>query len=513
MPTPGKKPKGCDNDGHHNHSADIIRRYDTHHEGALTVTPEHQPQNQMINSAKQALQGLVASSFIMAAIGALITGFSFFPGYLSFDSAYQYWMARTSHFDGVSPTLYLLLFSLSESIFKSSYGMFLLNIMIYWTGLLIFSYVLKTAGFKKIFLVTLAGIWLPTFTLLGHIWTDTTLLAALTLASALLGLIVITRKRRYFFSMVILLVVAGSIRHNALLAVLPLFWLAWRSTFQATNRSHAVLATLVFVFSVVALGQMLDRIFVKTTRAVWPTIALWDLAGISVRVDELLLPEFAYQPGLTVQELRETNAYTPYSNTPLYTLPHHWVRDGLGGKPYSRDEQIALASVWANSILAHPSAYLEHRATLALGLFGRHNFELGGGLVYAFHIVSFKDNPPIIANDSSLTKQVEKRIMRLRKSWIFSPLPYILICLGAILISRRFASHPLARASIAIAASALFYVAPLAIIAPSAELRYCGWLFPAAFLSLLFAWTARKSEIISPSVVSGNFAPAVESTT
>ncbi len=449
----------------------------------------------------------------MAALGALITGFSFFPGYLSLDSAYQYWMARTSHFDGVSPTLYILLFSLSDSIFKSSYGMFLLNIAIYWTGLLIFSYVLKTAGFKKIFLVTLAGIWFPTFMLLGHVWTDTTLLAALTLASALLGLIVITRKRRYFLIMVILLVVAGSIRHNALLAVLPLFWLAWRSTFQATDRSHAVLATLVFALSVVALGQMLDRVFVKEPRSVWPVIALWDLAGISVRVDELLLPEFAYQPGLTAQELKETNAYTPYSNTSLYTLPHHWVRDGLAGKPYSRNEQIALASIWANSILAHPSAYLEHRATLALGLFGRHDFELGGGLVYAFHIVSFKDNPPVIANDSSLTKQVEKRIMRLRKSWIFSPLPYILICLGAILISRRFTNHPLARASIATAASALFYVAPLVIIAPSAELRYCGWLFPAAFLSLLFACAARQSEIISPSVVSGNFAPTVASTT
>lgn len=467
----------------------------------------------MFNSIKPALQAVSSSPFAMAALGALITGFSFFPGYLSFDSAYQYWMVRTGQFDGVTPTLYMLLFWLSESIFKSSYGMFLLNITIYWTGLLIFSYVLKAAGFKKIFLVTLAGIWVPTFMLLGHVWTDTTLLAVLTLASALLGLMVITRKRRYFLIMVFLLVLAGLIRHNALLAVLPLFWLAWRSTFQAADRSHAVLATLVFVFSVVALGQMLDRIFVKTTRAVWPTIALWDLVGISVRVDELLLPEFAYQPGLTVQELRETNAYTPYSNTPLFTQPRHWVRDGLAGKPYSRDEQIALASIWANSILAHPSAYLEHRATLARGLFGRHNFELGGGLVFAFHIVSFKDNPPVIANDSLLTKQVEKRIMRLRKSWIFSPLPYILICLGAILISRRFTNHPLARVSIATAASALFYVAPLVIIAPSAELRYCGWLFPAAFLSLLFAWTARRSENILPSSVSGNFAPTVESTT
>ncbi len=450
----------------------------------------------MFNSIKPALQAVSSSPFVMAATGALIIGLSFFPGYLSFDSAYQYWMARTGQFDGVSPTLYMLLFSLSESIFKSSYGMFLLNVAIYWTGWLIFSYVLKMAGFKMIFLVILAGIWPPTFMLLGHVWTDTTLLAALTLASALLSLIVITRKRRYFLIMVILLVVAGSIRHNALLAVLPLFWLAWRSTFQAADRSHAVPATLVFVLSVVALGQMLDRVLVKEARSVWPVIALWDLAGISVRVDKLLLPEFTYQSGLTAQELKETKAYTPYSNTPLYTLPRHWVRDGLGGKPYSRDERIALASTWANSILAHPSAYLKHRAMLALGLFGRHNFEQGGGLVHALHIISFKDNPPVIANDSLLTKQVEKRIMRLRKSWIFSPLPYILICLGAILISRRFASHPLAGVSIATATSALFYVASLAIIAPSAELRYCGWLFPAALLSLLLAGAAWRKPIV-----------------
>ena len=107
--------------------------------------------------------------------------------------------------------------------------------------------------------------------------------------------------------------------------------------------------------------------------------------------------------------------------------------------------------------------------------------------------MQYRDNPAVAQNDSSLHRMALAWYARTVGWWISAPAPYVLLAIACALLAWRRRGDLRADCALAMATSGLLYVAPLPLVAPSAELRYSGWLFAAATMSLIALVAARRS--------------------
>jgi hypothetical protein len=234
---------------------------------------------------------------------------------------------------------------------------------------------------------------------------------------------------------------------------------------------------------------------------VWPTIALWDLAAVSVDTGTLLLPPYTHGPGLSVDELRTTGAFDPTANTFLFEASRSGMRDGLL-EPYTAEQLRSLRRSWIEAMIHHPAAYLRHRLRTFRLLVGLHRGPTQG-VAYFVSRMRYRDNPPIPpAIDQRLQDRFYASASALRASWIFSALPYLMLSLVAVIVGWRHRREPLPRLAAAFAAGALLYAAALLPLAPAADLRYLTWPIVAGPLMLALALIGSGRAIVPPDAAS-----------
>ncbi len=428
---------------------------------------------------------------------------AFYPGYLSFDSAYQYWQARTGNFSNQSPPAMTALWSAIDRLWPGSGGMFVGQIALYWLGVGLLAQLLFRTATARSAAVILVGLVSPALPIVVHLWTDAALISALAGATALTLLGGRKRGRLALLLALPLLVYAGQVRHNAIAAVLPLFALwagAWRRTADrpqsAVGWRFALATTIALLVLTVATERILDRMLVRERVPMATLVMLWDLAGISVGAQQNLIPPFAPHSGrITVPELRER--YSPYTNVTLHVGPTGLLRD----RGYSDLERADIRRRWLAAIAAHPEEYLDHRLAIAARLFGRYPDERPATFAYLREAVSYRDNPPIALNSSRLNRLASDLYATTLRWWISAPVAYVGLALACVILAWQRRDTDLGRFCLALASSGLFYVAPLVLIAPSADLRYCGWLFLSALFgcaALLAAVTGRGDAPAEP---------------
>ena len=424
-----------------------------------------------------------------------LTVAAFHPGHLSFDSSYQFWQARTGEYSNVSPVAMTWLWSLVHRVWPGGGGMFLLNVLMFWSGVWLIACTLYSRPAHRVAATLVVAGVSPVPMILSHVWTDAALIACLTLASALILRAADRRDRIPLYGAIPLLLYGGLIRHNALPALIPLLaW--WGTVFARTGPSRTRLpitkllpTVLVAALAVFGLGRALDsRLVVHRVSAIGIT-QVWDLAAISLATGTMLLPDFVVPPGVTLDQLREK--YTPYTCVPLYAPPHA-VRDGFA-MPFSASENTRLRQAWLDAVRRHPAAYAAHRFAVTRALFSRYRNDRPSDLGYIPYVVQYRDNPALAQNDSSLHRMALAWYARTVGWWISAPAPYILLAIACALLAWRRRGDLRADFALAMAASGLLYVAPLPLVAPSAELRYSGWLFAAATMSLIALVAARRS--------------------
>jgi hypothetical protein len=322
---------------------------------------------------------------------------------------------------------------------------------------------------------------------MAHVLTDAHLAAVLVLATGCCAHGLAADRRGPLLGAVLLLVYAGCIRHNAIIAILPLGALVVPvlRRLDAPGSVARVVGAIVLGIASLAVSVVLDRALVRAPVHVWPTLALWDLAAISVDRDQLLLPPFAHGPGLTPRELSETGAFDPTANTFLFERSRSGVRDGYK-YPYSSEEQRGLADAWANAIGRYPGAYLRHRLRVLGLLVGAHGAPVHG-IAYFDLRLPFRDNPPLPQPLAPGAQAALYRVAEmLAPTWVFAGLPYLMLAVLAGAIAARRRGVP-ARMAMAISASALLYALSFFPLAPSADLRYLTWPIVAGPLALAFA--------------------------
>jgi hypothetical protein len=437
-------------------------------------------------------------ALVVALCGVVIHAVIFYPGWLSFDSAYQLWQARHWYFNNLSPVpMTAWLGALTHTFGTDSAApLFLFHLVLFWLGCaLLISNTLKH-GTSAIAALILFAVLSPLWWTLANVWTDSAMLAGFT-AGVGLTMYANNRRSRALHLIALLPLLYGSmVRLNGLAAALPLFLLWWTTrpgaNFSVTLRTLGV-ASLIGVASL-GMGTFLDRALSDERVRTWPVQVLHDLAAISIASNTMYIPAFARDPALTLGTLRDV--YTPYVAVPIL-LSKPSLRSGLASDAYSYDECLELLKAWLNGIIREPRAYLSHRAKMMEKLLvypdRTNSYAMGSASV------GYKDNPYSLALTQPASKLVESldaTAWRLH----FSLMPYALLLLALGLHAawgRTRSSPPISRGAytlcLTLSASALMHVLPLLVIAPASDVRYVSWPIAAVlFASWIYFFEHRR---------------------
>jgi hypothetical protein len=429
-----------------------------------------------------------AATWIAAFAGALATLVALYPGQYPFDSAVQLWQARSGLFGNGSPVAMIALWSLLLRAIGHPVALFCVNVAALWTGLALCALAQGGRASVRIVALLLVGLSPLAAIEMSHVLTDAHLAAMLVLATGCAALGLASERRGPWLAAAALLVYAGCIRHNAVVAIAPFGALVVPALLPAGNRRPFVGAIGVAALGAasIVLAVALDRALVRTPVTVWPTLALWDLAAVSVDRNVLLLPRFTHGPGLTVEELRETGAFEPTANTFLFERSRSGMRDGIID-PYTPGELRALAAAWLDAARQYPVAYVEHRMRTFWLLVGPHDASPHGVVFFELRM-PFRDNPPF---PPPLAPRAQAALYRYadaaQGNWTFAALPYLLLAAGAGLVGRARRSRVGGSVAVTVSASALLYALTFLPLAPSADLRYLTWPIVAGPLALAFA--------------------------
>ncbi|HEU0153531.1 MAG TPA: hypothetical protein VFQ84_09320, partial [Arenimonas sp.] len=427
--------------------------------------------------------------WLAAALGAALVLWVFWPGYMSWDSAYQWWQARHDRFDGVHPPLMAMIWQATDRAVEGPGGMFFLQVVLLWSALAMFASALRLPAPARALVVLVLGLWPPLLALQPHVWKDLWMLAGFAWALALLAHDLRSPHRGWRAGAALALVFACAFRHNAISGALPLLaWIAWREAAHYapawTPRRRALpalagtLALAVAAWLLAALPAQDAR--VRPADRVWSVVTLWDAAAVSLAEGALVYPPVLVDPTLTLDELRED--FTDYANTTLYVRGK--VHNSVDG-PYSPAQREAIDALAWSLPTAHTAAYLAHRARLAQLLFGGDRAALPDTLVMMPGHVGYGDNPPVAAQAHPLHARALAALQALIDTPFFAGWLYLLANVAVALIGARRARRSPAAGLAAVAAlSSLACALPLALVSGSAEFRYLAWPVLATLASL-----------------------------
>jgi hypothetical protein len=420
---------------------------------------------------------------LLAAAGFAFDLVAWWPGQMSFDSAYAWWQARGGTGSDIVPPGFMFAWRACLALADGPGMLFGLHLTLFWCGLALFARSLSRSGIATAALMLLAGFAPVSLLLRGHAWTDVALFSALVFVSGALASARADGRRGWLAAALPALLYAAVVRHNALPAVLPFCaWWSWIALGGARGKvARAPLASATAALVLLAIGTpRLLATQVERHVPLWPLAAEYDLVAVSIATDRMRLPDFMYGPGLDVQELRA--AFREWSALPMLTGTRHGLRQAFE-PPLDAVELAQLKRAWFDAVVDEPMAWLRHRARVSRALFGTHARDWPRGLVYEDSEATFGDNPPVAPNAGVL----HAALMRLADgaastAWL-AAWPCLALGLFALPLAWRWRRTMRSDAALLLLASAWLYALPLCALTASAELRYLGWPCVASLLA------------------------------
>lgn len=396
------------------------------------------------------------------AAGFALTLRVFYPGIMTYDARYVYEdMQRGFYGDWQSPVMGLV-WRLTEPLAPGSAGIFLLNAGLYWAGFAVLSLVLARRAFGVALAVPALALAPPAFVLLGVIWRDVLLAGSWLLAAALaLAAADGPRRRRIIVQGVALALVGFGLllRPNALLAAPVLAaYVLWPQRFSLRR------AALVYLPGVLAGFLLVQAVYYgalgATRQHAIQSIMVFDLGGIThftqrnqfpldwTPREAALLHADCYDPS-------EWNAY--WLNDPCRFVMERLEAEGLFGSP-------ALAAAWRRALLAHPLAYLKHRAAHVWQFLAGENFTLWTHDLDDPSRTVFADDPAFAA-----LRTVHDA---LKPTPVFRAGSWALLCLLVGFAALRARSSATGAFAVGVSAAGAVYTASYALVGVASDFRY-----------------------------------------
>lgn len=451
------------------------------------------------------------ATLLLCACAAALQIAAFYPGYVTHDSAYQWWQGRHDEITTLWPpgmALFLGLFDPKTGNAPAAF--FVLHCALFWCCAAYLSMRQPTA-IRRVAVASVFCVLPITTICLPHVWSDVAL--AIWLLVAALGLDLAARMKGSNFAQTVLIVLCSAIlvlsvllRHNALLSLPPLLWLAacrWRAvlTMRRTicfapldvRRKLAItaLATSILLALTLATYALVPRWVSKTRADTWSITLIWDLQALSVASGKVLMPS-SISGNATIEDLRAS--FDPINAVTMYVKStSSWANATVG---LSSDQKSDLATAWMQAIARDPVTYARHRFFVFTKMLGpKRDAAVDGGADDPIH-VQFRDNPTLAFANPDVLRRAQMWVSWLRPQWWASPLAWIVAtsaCVGCALwrSRRRAFNHlrpelPPSRWSwmlgdsrffsvACVWLSGLLYLVPLLVIAPTADLRYVLW--------------------------------------
>lgn len=421
--------------------------------------------------------------WLAAVLGLAVAVLAFYPGYMSWDSAYQWWQARHDRFDATHPPLMAMIWQLTDRVLPGPGGMFLAQQGLLWLGLGGFAAALPCRPAYRVLVVLVLGLWPPLLGLSAFLWKDVWTLGAFAVAAALLAAELQAPSRWRLALALGFLALACGFRHNAITGALPLVaWVVIRWPREGRRGVAWTMGlTLVLCTAVWAVSKLPDLDpRVKSVDSVWSVVTLWDAAAVSVREGRLVYPPELVDPTLTLDELR--GLFVDYSNGTVFHTGK--LKHSLDG-PYTEAERRALRRLAWELPTRYPASYFGHRLRVSEMLYGWDRAGLPDGQVFWPILHGYGDNPPLEVERSSFQTGVADRLLRSVDSLWFAAWLYLATAVIVVGLGWRWRTRPLAGLGAALAASALCYVLPLSLASGSSEFRYLAWPLLATLMAVV----------------------------
>jgi hypothetical protein len=421
-------------------------------------------------------------SIAIGAIGFISVVLVSTPGFMSPDSVNQLQQARSLAFTDDHPPLMALLWAGTDALVPGPFGMLLLFNAVYWGALVACLRHFPLPPWPRTAGLVIAGFLPPLYVNLGVIWKDILMQGALVAVLASSLWFMRTRRTSALVSAVFWSAIAIGSRHNASAAVWPLLALTAAAhprlaSLSLVRRATAALATSLI--AVVCVHQALTLTFRPIAREThfWQTIALFDLAGMSVERNEVLFDRDvgALREGATLDVI--VREFSSRDHVNMYRCRKKGCR-ALLAYVQDREKLTLLARNWSRVVREHPLDYLKHRVSVY-----RHVIGLEAQPVVTFPIIT--RNPWGYALQPSRVRDVAVDILdSLLPTPLFSPWVYLLLCCATLALGGAVVARGGSALLLALSASGLFYHATFFFLACSPDYRYSLWTMMCGVLAI-----------------------------
>jgi len=294
------------------------------------------------------------------------------PGFMARDSGTQLEQARNFEFWDDHPVLMALLWHYTDRVLPGPLGMLVLMSGLCWTGLGSLFWALPGAvGWRALGLVAV-GFFPPLFSTFPIILKDALMHGGLLLA---LGCVLLPTRRGLLLRLcgaLACLIIALGARHNGMAAAWPIVTLPisrlalWRGRPRWLRLLVASATGMAVTF---ALSATLNRALAPLAHRTefWQTVPSFDLAGMSLRSEELLIEQetHVFAEGMGLEQLQQV-FHLDYGPSLYYCIAFAGQRCvHVFSRTLDPAELKQLSSNWLRAIRYHPGAYLTHRLAFA----------------------------------------------------------------------------------------------------------------------------------------------------
>lgn len=415
--------------------------------------------------------------WVAAMLGSAFLVLVFYPGLMSPDSFTQMGQARSGVLTDAHPPLLVYFWMGAELFVVGPFLMLVAQVLLVMGGVLVVSRHLTDDPWWQAGIVLVVALFPPTASILGVIWKDIWL-EGFVLWAVHFALLAWRGSRWWGLAAVVSMWFAAGMRHNGLAAVAPvavLLAVPWVARWRVSTwlRGAGALA-LGGVLSVVVFGLVstFQSAVVHEHDSYWQVLAAYDLAGISAREDELLIPEHRLRPGAGLAEVQE--AYSPRSLLPLQRrlCPEDTAACGYLYQPTTDPELLSdVSDAWLGAILDHPAAYLDHRADVFRELVGL----TPPGVWSPYAATRFTAEGEFVVPPSPFAAKVAGAYEELSDTLLYRPFVYLLVLAGLCVLGAVALARSRGRtgaAHVVLATSGLTYALSYFPLAPSPGYRY-----------------------------------------
>ena len=401
-----------------------------------------------------------------------------YPGYMSYDSAWQLREARSGVLTDWHPPVMAAIWHWIDRVVPGPAGMLALQTGCFVAGLWAL-FARRFSATTTALLVVAILLFPPIGATLAVIWKDSQMLAFLVAGVAL----VTSESRARKLAGLGVLVLATAMRHNAFTItaglVIPLF--AWNAA--APRLRRYALATAVWLATTAAAFGVNAWLTDEQTHPWHASLAMFDIVGTlrfapAMTDDEVraALDGTVFDHGDHLQD-KARAAYDPHAGV------FKTMRVGFLAQPTDDAQRAAMARAWRTLVLGHPGAYFRHRARAFRELLALR----GDGVREAIY-VGYDDTSPFVHAPSTAQAALQAAALACGTSWLMRPFVYlvVLLCLVPFVVRARD------RLVVSFVASSLLSEAALFFLAPTPDFRYSIWLVFSTIVVAVMVFAQRR---------------------